>query len=58
MYNWVLSNGITDGQAELTTLDFVVTGSIGELAGGPTGLALGVQTRDQEFGVDFDQWEA
>ena len=54
MYNWVLSKGQTDGHAQLTTLDFLVTGTIGELAGGPTGLALGLQTRDQTFGVDFD----
>jgi outer membrane receptor protein involved in Fe transport len=52
--DWVFARSNTDGRAELETLDFVVTGAIGEMAGGETGLAVGVQTRSQEFFVDYD----
>ena len=51
---WVFARSNTDGFAELETLDFVVTGELGEMAGGATGLAVGVQTRSQEFRLDFD----
>ena len=52
--DWILVDKNTDGTAELSTLDFLVTGEIGEMAGGPTGLAVGLQTREQSFGLDFD----
>ena len=52
--DWILVDKNTDGTAELSTLDFLVTGQIGEMAGGPTGLAIGLQTREQTFGLDFD----
>jgi outer membrane receptor protein involved in Fe transport len=52
--DFLFARSRTDGFAELTTLDLVVTGEIGQMAGGPTGLAVGIQTRSQEFFVDFD----
>lgn len=52
--NWMFARSTTNGFAELETLEFVVTGELGELAGGATGLAVGVQTRSQEFGRDYD----
>ena len=52
--NWVFAASNTQGQAQLSTLDFVVTGNVGKMAGGPTGLAVGAQMRSQDFFVDFD----
>jgi iron complex outermembrane receptor protein len=52
--NWTFARATTDGFAELKTADFVVTGELGELPGGSTGLAVGVQTRSQEFARDYD----
>lgn len=52
--NWTFARSTANGFAELETVDFVVTGTLGELAGGATGLAVGVQTRSQEFARDFD----
>lgn len=51
---WIFARSNTEGDAELTTYDFLVTGDIGELAGGPTGLAIGVQHREQSFALDYD----
>ena len=39
---------------ELMTLDAHVTGEFGELAGGPIGIAAGVQFREGEIGYDYD----
>ena len=52
--NWLFARSAQTGAAELETLDFLVRGEIGEMAGGPTGLAIGVQNREQEFFRDFD----
>jgi len=51
---WIFARSNTEGEAELKTYDFVVTGEIGEMAGGPTGIAIGVQNREQSFFLDFD----
>lgn len=52
--DWVFAASNTQGRAQLSTLDFVVTGNIGKMAGGATGLAVGAQMRSQDFFVDFD----
>lgn len=52
--DWVFARSNTEGEAELLTYDFLVTGQIGEMPGGPTGLAVGVQRREQSFFLDFD----
>ncbi len=44
-----------DATTRLTTLDGVVTGEIGELPGGPTGLAVGVQVRGEESDSDYSE---
>ncbi len=54
LFPWIFAERINTGNAELTTLDFVVTGSLGELAGGPTGIAIGAQVRNQSFSIDWD----
>ena len=38
--------------SELLTVDGVITGEIGELPGGPAGIAIGAQLRDE--GLDYD----
>jgi iron complex outermembrane receptor protein len=52
--SWIFARSNTEGDADLVTYDFIVTGEIGELAGGPTGLAVGIQRREQSFFLDFD----
>jgi iron complex outermembrane receptor protein len=52
--SWIFARSNTEGFAELETMDFIVTGEIGELSGGPTGIAIGVQQRQQEFSIDYD----
>lgn len=52
--DWVFARSNTEGDADLVTYDFLVTGQLGELAGGPTGLAVGVQRREQSFFIDYD----
>ncbi|HEX7079528.1 MAG TPA: TonB-dependent receptor [Gammaproteobacteria bacterium] len=52
--DWIFASSNTEGEAKLVTYDFLVTGDIGEMAGGPTGLAIGVQRREQDFFLDFD----
>ncbi len=44
-----------DATARLTSLDGVVTGELGELAGGPAGLAVGVQLRNEESHSDYSE---
>ncbi|HUF73152.1 MAG TPA: TonB-dependent receptor [Gammaproteobacteria bacterium] len=52
--SWIFARSNTEGEAELKTYDFLVTGEVGEIAGRPTGLAVGVQRREQSFFLDFD----
>jgi len=51
---WIFARSNTEGDADLQTYDFLVTGQIGEMAGGATGLAIGVQRREQSFALDYD----
>ena len=44
-----------DATTRLTSLDGVVTGELGELAGGPAGLAVGVQLRNEESHSDYSE---
>lgn len=43
-----------DGHASLSTVEFLVTHEFGRMAGGPTGLAIGVQHRAEELTFDWD----
>lgn len=54
LFKWIFAERINSGNAELTTLDLVLTGSLGELPGGPTGIAVGAQVRNQSFTIDWD----
>jgi outer membrane receptor protein involved in Fe transport len=42
-------------ESELSTLDGLVTGLLGEIDGGPVGVAVGVQLRNEEIAYDYDQ---
>ena len=44
-----------DFDTRLTTLDGVVTGDFGELPGGPAGIAVGAQVRDEETKSDYSE---
>ena len=54
LQQWFAAGRVTDGNARLTTFQALVTGELGELAGGTTGLAVGVQHRAQTFGIAYD----
>jgi len=51
---WLVGPRTTVDSGELRTFDFVVTGSLWEMAGGTTGLAGGLHRREQEFSQDWD----
>ncbi|HSG66062.1 MAG TPA: TonB-dependent receptor [Gammaproteobacteria bacterium] len=44
-----------DAESELTTLDGLVTGELGELAGNPIGIAIGAQLRDASLSYDYNE---
>ncbi|MGI9258804.1 MAG: TonB-dependent receptor plug domain-containing protein [Gammaproteobacteria bacterium] len=44
-----------DATSELKTVDAVVVGQVGELSGGPVGLAIGAQIRDDKLAYDYDE---
>ena len=53
--DWYSAGRSIDGGADLTTLDLMLTTSeLWEMAGGPTGVALGVQWRSQDYFNDRD----
>ncbi len=41
-------------ESELTTIDGLVAGEIGEIRGGPVQVAIGAQFRDEELAYDYD----
>jgi outer membrane receptor protein involved in Fe transport len=43
-----------DAESELTTLDGFVTGLLGEIGGGPIGIAAGAQLRQEDIAYDYD----
>ena len=44
-----------DANTRLTTLDGVITGDFGRLPGGPAGVAIGAQVRDEESHSDYSE---
>lgn len=54
MFDYLLGDYSFDATNELATLDGFVTGQLGDLAGGPIGIALGAQLRDEELTYDYD----
>jgi len=51
---WMTGGRTTNDSGELRTYDFVVTGDLWEMAGGTTGIALGIHRREQKFKQDWD----
>ena len=54
MVEWLSPNRLDVFQNTFTSADFLVTGEVGELAGGPIGLAAGVATRRESMERDSD----
>ena len=53
--DWFSAGRSIDGGADLTTLDVMLTSSeLWEMAGGPTGIAVGAQRRSQDYFNDRD----
>ncbi len=55
MFDYLLGDFSFDATNEQKTLDGFVTGRFGELAGGPAGIALGAQLRDEALVYDYDE---
>ncbi|MFZ9585700.1 MAG: TonB-dependent receptor plug domain-containing protein [Pseudohongiellaceae bacterium] len=51
---WLTGSRTTVDTGELRTFDLVVTGSLWDMAGGTTGLAVGLHRREQDFSQDWD----
>lgn len=54
LIEWVTGERTTNDSGELKTYDFVVTGDLWDMAGGTTGLAVGLHRREQDFSQDWD----
>jgi outer membrane receptor protein involved in Fe transport len=54
LLEYMIGSRILTGTAELRTLEAIVTGDLFDLPGGTTGVAFGVQTREQQYGQDWD----
>lgn len=51
---WLTGERNTLDSGELKTYDFIVTGDLWDMAGGTTGLAVGIHRREQFFSQDWD----
>lgn len=52
LIDWLIPNRVDRFRGKFYSADFIVTGEIGELAGGPIGLAVGAAFRHDELGRD------
>lgn len=52
--DWMTDQGVERGDSDFYSVEAVITGEFGELGGGPTGIALGVQARQQEIDIFVD----
>jgi outer membrane receptor protein involved in Fe transport len=55
LLDWLIGFESFDARSELTTVDGFVTRELGELGGGPLGLAVGAQYRADELSYDYDE---
>lgn len=51
---WIQGMRIGDGVAKLGVFEVVTTRELGRMAGGATGLAIGIQRREERFAFDWD----
>lgn len=54
LLDWLVGHRVIDGEAQFSTVDFVITGGFGELPGGPVGLAAGIGHRVDDLHVDLE----
>ena len=54
LLDWLVGVRQIDGGAKFSTVDALVTGEIGELGGGPAGIAIGFGHRIDDLDVDLD----
>ena len=54
LLDWMMFGGQDINEARFNSFDFVSTGSLWEMAGGSTGIAVGAQLRKQELRVTID----
>jgi iron complex outermembrane receptor protein len=52
--DWFIAHRVLTGFAQLSTLEFVATGNLWDMAGGTTGLAVGTQARSQKYTQTWD----
>lgn len=52
MLEWLIPNRVDHFESKFHSADFLVTGNVGELAGGPIGIAVGLATRHEEISRD------
>ena len=52
--DWMTYGGTTIGRAKFTSLEWVTTGSLWNMSGGATGLAVGAQYRNQDLHIGVD----
>ena len=52
--DWMTEIGIERGESEFYSVEGVITGELWEMGGGATGVALGVQARQQELDIFVD----
>lgn len=55
LFDDIIGDFSYEATSELMTLEGVVSGELGELAGGAVGIALGVQLRAHEIAYDYDE---
>lgn len=53
--NWLVGNRTTHDSGELKTYDLVTTGTLWDMPGGTTGVAVGVERRELEFSQTWDE---
>jgi outer membrane receptor protein involved in Fe transport len=54
LLDYMIGSRLLTGTAELRTLEAMFTGDLWEMAGGTTGLAVGAQMREQQYGQNWD----
>jgi iron complex outermembrane receptor protein len=52
--DWMTYGGTTLGRAKFTSVEWVTTGHLWNMSGGPTGIALGAQYRNQDLQIRVD----
>ena len=54
LLDWMMFGGQAINESRFTSFEFLTTGELWEMAGGTTGVALGVQVRNQELDIGVD----